>query len=399
MPAVALVALVVLIGANTHSQEPTPVGYFGKWGVARYVDEMDPNADYSVAVIQEDDDLLMVVCGGKKQLILTVVVEDEYLGDEPATPLIKIDEHETLQFFGDWRGTYRPSEAHRMQYWLNTEQSYERGQLHDDGLTLINQMKAGQEIKIRVWDEDGTPITKAFSLSGFAEAYSHVFEECGGPTVPEYGEPFEATGRLIFGTNVRTSSGKFITWLPERTYVRITRRSATLFKIETKDRSGFGWVGVSEVRIQDGQALEGSGEAPESDARKLVEDAQSAPSGDSWASAFRMGEEGIEPPVLVRKELPEYTAAAKRADISGDVYIEPVVTEEGTVVDPVLIGGLSDPELNRRAMESILLWRFEPGLKDGQPVPVIVLFTVTFRIHQDSLPPGSRDIGIVTRVC
>ena len=53
----------------------------------------------------------------------------------------------------------------------------------------------------------------------------------------------------------------------------------------------------------------------------------------------------------------------------------------GTVIEPKLIRGLPDDELNERALASILQWQFKPGIRDGEPVPVIALFTVTFRIH------------------
>lgn len=86
-------------------------------------------------------------------------------------------------------------------------------------------------------------------------------------------------------------------------------------------------------------------------------------------------------PILVQRVLPEYTPSATRAGVQGDVYIEAVVTIEGTVVDPKLIRGLPDEELNQRALNAILKWSFKPGIKDGRPVPVIALFTVTFRIH------------------
>lgn len=99
------------------------------------------------------------------------------------------------------------------------------------------------------------------------------------------------------------------------------------------------------------------------------------------ADAVQMGSGGLVAPRQLTTELPEYTAEAKDAGIEGDVYVEAVVTVEGNVVEPKLIRGLPDDELNRRALEAIIKWKFEPGTKDDVPVPVIVLFTVIFRIH------------------
>jgi len=99
------------------------------------------------------------------------------------------------------------------------------------------------------------------------------------------------------------------------------------------------------------------------------------------AGAVEMGVASLVPPRQIATELPEYTDSAKDAGIEGDVYIEAVVTTEGTIIEPKLIRGLADEELNRRALEAITHWRFEPGRKDNEPVDVIALFTVTYRIR------------------
>ena len=98
-------------------------------------------------------------------------------------------------------------------------------------------------------------------------------------------------------------------------------------------------------------------------------------------NAVQMGAESLIAPVMVENTLPEYTEEAKQAGVQGDVYIEAVVTKEGTVAEPKLVRGLADDELNRRALAAILTWKFKPGTKDDEPVDVIALFTVTFRIH------------------
>lgn len=97
--------------------------------------------------------------------------------------------------------------------------------------------------------------------------------------------------------------------------------------------------------------------------------------------AFRAGEGGVAAPVPIRQIDPEYTAEATRKGIQGEVWIEAVVDVNGNVVEPRLLRGLPDDELNRRAMEAIQRWTFRPGMKDGQPVAVIAVFTVTYRLH------------------
>jgi TonB family protein len=84
-------------------------------------------------------------------------------------------------------------------------------------------------------------------------------------------------------------------------------------------------------------------------------------------------------PIKIRTVLPEYPDGAAEAGIRGDVYVEAVVTRTGSVVEPVLIRGLPNDELNRRALEAIRGWEFDPGRVDGEPVDVLALFTVSFR--------------------
>ena len=103
--------------------------------------------------------------------------------------------------------------------------------------------------------------------------------------------------------------------------------------------------------------------------------------GGLRGQAFRAGDGGILSPQVVRQVDPEYTPEATRKGIQGEVWIEAVVDVDGTVVEPRLLRGLPDDELNARAMEAIQRWVFRPGMKDGEPVPVIAVFTVTYRLH------------------
>lgn len=99
------------------------------------------------------------------------------------------------------------------------------------------------------------------------------------------------------------------------------------------------------------------------------------------AIAVKMGAEGLVAPILLERVLPEYTPAAERAGTEGDVYIEAVVTDEGSVVEPKLIRGIGDDGLDQAALAAISQWLFKPGTRDGDAVHVLALFTVTFRKH------------------
>lgn len=103
--------------------------------------------------------------------------------------------------------------------------------------------------------------------------------------------------------------------------------------------------------------------------------------GTARDGAFRAGEGGVVPPVVVVQIDPEYTPEATRRGIQGQVWIEAVVDIDGRVIEPRLLRGLPDDELNQRAIAAIQRWVFRPGMKDGETVPVIAVFTVTYRLH------------------
>jgi len=106
------------------------------------------------------------------------------------------------------------------------------------------------------------------------------------------------------------------------------------------------------------------------------------PGGISFADPVALGSAGLIAPVQISTVLPEYTVSAEQNGVQGDVYIEAVVMADGTVADPKVIRGLADEVLNQRALDAIVQWRFEPGTRNGVPVAVIALFTVTFRIRE-----------------
>lgn len=130
-------------------------------------------------------------------------------------------------------------------------------------------------------------------------------------------------------------------------------------------------------RAEQEAATAGQRQAMESGQPEL----EAAEESELRRSAYQIGTKGLVAPVQIFTELPEYTPEATAAGVEGDVYIEAVVTVDGDVVEPKLVRGLADDELNRRALDSITKWKFEPGTKDDEPVPVVALFTVTFRIQ------------------
>jgi TonB family protein len=109
----------------------------------------------------------------------------------------------------------------------------------------------------------------------------------------------------------------------------------------------------------------------------------------SWppADALRPGN-GITVPRPLRQAKPQYTTEAMRAKVQGAVFLECVVEPDGTV-HRVRVTRSLDPTfgLDDEAVKAAKQWRFTPGTKDGQPVPVLVTIELTFTLRDG--PPGA----------
>jgi len=105
------------------------------------------------------------------------------------------------------------------------------------------------------------------------------------------------------------------------------------------------------------------------------------------ASAKQAGEtrvykpgDGVSAPILVKEVKPQYNPEAKQAKIEGSVTLECVVEPDGAVGDVHVTKSL-DPGLDREAIKAAKQWRFEPGTKDGKPVPVLITLEMTFSLR------------------
>ncbi len=86
-------------------------------------------------------------------------------------------------------------------------------------------------------------------------------------------------------------------------------------------------------------------------------------------------------PRVVHAVKPVYTKEAMKAKLQGVVIVEVVVMPDGTVGDVRVVKSL-DREfgLDEAAIAAAKQWRFEPGTRQGKPVPVIVALEMTFNL-------------------
>jgi len=100
--------------------------------------------------------------------------------------------------------------------------------------------------------------------------------------------------------------------------------------------------------------------------------------GNMGGGAYRIGG-GVSPPKLLFKVEPEYSEEARKAKFQGTVLLTVVVDEKGDPRDIRIIRPLG-LGLDQKAIEAVQKWRFEPGKKEGKPVPVIAQVEVNFRL-------------------
>jgi protein TonB len=75
---------------------------------------------------------------------------------------------------------------------------------------------------------------------------------------------------------------------------------------------------------------------------------------------------------------PQYPPIAKQLKIVGDVELEALVTESGTVEKVNIVSG--NPVLTRPASEAVKKWKFAPFTTDGKAVKALVPVSLSFKM-------------------
>ena len=103
--------------------------------------------------------------------------------------------------------------------------------------------------------------------------------------------------------------------------------------------------------------------------------------GGTGGGAYRPGN-GVTMPRLLREVKPNYTSDAMRAKIQGRVLVECIVNIHGDVTDVKILNSL-DPTfgLDQEAIKAAKQWRFSPGTRLGEPVPVLISIELSFTLR------------------
>jgi protein TonB len=97
--------------------------------------------------------------------------------------------------------------------------------------------------------------------------------------------------------------------------------------------------------------------------------------------AYRPGN-GVTSPIPTYRATPAYTAEAVRAKAQGVITVECIVEPNGECGDVRIIRGFAPPYgLDQQALATARRWRFRPGMRAGEAVPVLVNLEIEFNIR------------------
>jgi protein TonB len=87
-------------------------------------------------------------------------------------------------------------------------------------------------------------------------------------------------------------------------------------------------------------------------------------------------------PTEIRKGTPRYTAEAMHARAQGAITVECVVQTTGVCTN-IHVKHSFDPTfgLDQEAVKAAAQWRFRPGTRRGEPVPVLVTMEIAFALR------------------
>jgi len=103
--------------------------------------------------------------------------------------------------------------------------------------------------------------------------------------------------------------------------------------------------------------------------------------GGTGGGVFQVGN-GVSSPVLLLSPKPAYTSDAMRAQIQGVVHLQCVVGTDGTVGRCSVTRSLDRTfGLDQEAIRTAQRWRFRPGMRLGEPVPVQVNIEMSFTLR------------------
>lgn len=119
---------------------------------------------------------------------------------------------------------------------------------------------------------------------------------------------------------------------------------------------------------------------PDPESPRIVETYPSVPAPEPPAPAPEATPNlpEIDQPIAILRPAPRYPPEALRRNIGGIVRVQVVVSPDGSVERMELASSSGDRYLDRAAMEALRRWRFQPAIRNGQPVTASVIVPLEF---------------------
>ncbi|HEY3103897.1 MAG TPA: TonB family protein, partial [Pyrinomonadaceae bacterium] len=157
----------------------------------------------------------------------------------------------------------------------------------------------------------------------------------------------------------------------ERALTDFRRQQESLEKLRASldEYANSGTADVEQLKKLEEQLAKIETKIPQTDA--LLREVQ-----EKLAAAEKFGQKDRKAKLIYRVE-PEYTADAREKQIVGTVLLGVTVGHDG-LPQNIQIKRSLFPSLDQSAVEAVRKWRFEPALKDGQPVSMYMLVEFFF---------------------
>jgi TonB family protein len=84
---------------------------------------------------------------------------------------------------------------------------------------------------------------------------------------------------------------------------------------------------------------------------------------------------------MIYYEEPQYPRLAEQAGLEGLVWIKALVNRRGSVVDAVIYKSSGTPSLDEAARYAAQECLFKPGIQNGHPICMWVVYKVVFSLH------------------
>jgi periplasmic protein TonB len=101
--------------------------------------------------------------------------------------------------------------------------------------------------------------------------------------------------------------------------------------------------------------------------------------GGFGTGPYRVGG-GVSAPHAIYDPEPEYSEEARKAKYQGVVVLQVVIGADGRPRD-IRVARTLGMGLDQKAIDAVRQWRFEPALRERQPVAVVVNIEVNFRLY------------------